>query len=143
MSRKAILRNIRAYLVRLLLHLIKNHYEARLTNSWAASIRYSVLEIQDLNKMDRRGAFYLKADEWEAWLDDAFEDALYAAAAEVGDGHYTPVELAANLDRIAITTTAQELLTETYRYDRHQLSQRLNEFLRELPGGIEWERGGK
>jgi Domain of unknown function DUF29 len=49
MSRQAILRNIQSYLKILLIHLIKNQIEQRLTNSWAASIRNSVREIQKLN----------------------------------------------------------------------------------------------
>ena len=49
MSRKAILQAIESFLVRLLVHLIKNQVEQRLTNSWAASIRDSVLKIQSLN----------------------------------------------------------------------------------------------
>ena len=42
MSKQAILRNIESFLVHLLIHLIKNQLEKRLTNSWAASI--AVLE---------------------------------------------------------------------------------------------------
>jgi hypothetical protein len=49
MSKKAILRAIKSFVVRMLIHLIKNQIEQRLTNSWAASIRDSLLEIQDLN----------------------------------------------------------------------------------------------
>ncbi len=39
MSNKAILRAIRAFVVRMLIHLIKNQVEQRLTNSWAASVQ--------------------------------------------------------------------------------------------------------
>ncbi len=41
MSKQAILRNIQYFLLRMLIHLIKNQVEQRLTNSWAASIRGS------------------------------------------------------------------------------------------------------
>ena len=34
MSKQAILRNIESFLVRMLVHLIKNQIEQRLTNSW-------------------------------------------------------------------------------------------------------------
>jgi hypothetical protein len=37
MSRQAILRNIQSFLIRLLIHLIKNQVEQRLTNSWVNS----------------------------------------------------------------------------------------------------------
>ena len=39
MSKKSILRNIKNYLIRMLIHLIKNQVEQQLTNSWAVSIR--------------------------------------------------------------------------------------------------------
>ena len=46
MSKKAILRQIKSFLKVLLIHLIKNKIEKRLTNSWVASIRNSLIEIQ-------------------------------------------------------------------------------------------------
>ncbi|MHC5720456.1 MAG: DUF29 family protein, partial [Nostoc sp.] len=45
MSRKSYIRNIRSFLIRLIIHLVKNQVEQRLTNSWAASIKGSILEI--------------------------------------------------------------------------------------------------
>ena len=45
MSKEQILQKIESFLVRLLVHLIKNQVEKCLTNSWAASIRDSVLKI--------------------------------------------------------------------------------------------------
>ncbi len=52
MSKKSILRNIVSFLIRLMVHLIKNQLEQRLTNSWIASISNSVIEIQSLNLKD-------------------------------------------------------------------------------------------
>ncbi len=49
MSKQSILRNIDSFLVRLMVHLIKNQAEPRLTNSWTASISDSILKIQKLN----------------------------------------------------------------------------------------------
>ncbi|MEH2315021.1 MAG: hypothetical protein V7K35_27270 [Nostoc sp.] len=49
MSRKSYIRKIRSFLIRLIIHLIRNKVEQRLTNSWVASIKGSILEIQDLN----------------------------------------------------------------------------------------------
>ncbi|MFN6096336.1 MAG: hypothetical protein ACK468_01550, partial [Dolichospermum sp.] len=46
MSKQAILRNIQAFLRIFLIHLIKNQIEDRLTNSWVASIRNSLIEIK-------------------------------------------------------------------------------------------------
>ncbi len=64
MSRKEIIRKIESYLIRMLIHLIKNQVEQRLTNSWAASIRGSIREIKKLNLQDNKTAYYIKADEW-------------------------------------------------------------------------------
>ncbi|MES1026527.1 hypothetical protein ABN584_26885 [Gloeocapsa sp. BRSZ] len=44
MSWQAILRNIQAFVRILLIHLIKNQLERRLSNSWAASIRNSIFK---------------------------------------------------------------------------------------------------
>lgn len=63
MSRKEIIRKIEAYLIRMLIHLIKNQVEQRLTNSWAASIRGSIREIKKLNLPDNKTAYYIKPDE--------------------------------------------------------------------------------
>ncbi len=54
MSKRAIIRNIMSFLIRLMIHLIKNQLEQRLTNSWIASISNSVIEIQSLNLKDNR-----------------------------------------------------------------------------------------
>ena len=56
MSKQAILRNIESFVVRLLIHLIKNQFEQRLNNSWAASIRLSIREIKKLNLQDNKMA---------------------------------------------------------------------------------------
>lgn len=83
MSKKGILRNIRSFLVRMLIHLIKNQIEQRLTNSWAASISDSLIEIQDMNLQDNKISHYVKPDEWESMLVKALETAIRQASAEV------------------------------------------------------------
>lgn len=140
MSRRSILRNIRSYLVQLLVHLIKNQLEQRLTNSWAASIRHSILEIQDINLMGNRRAFYVKPDDWLEQLEDVLEDALYSAATEVNAGQYRPFQLAAALDKDALFSVALKLLTKTHEYDRRLLSQHINQALQTLPGGEDWRQ---
>jgi hypothetical protein len=65
MSKKAILRTIKFFVVRMLIHLIKNQVEQRLTNFLAASVRDSLLEIQDLNLKENRTSYYIKSDEWQ------------------------------------------------------------------------------
>lgn len=63
MSKKATLRNIKSFLIRLFIHLIKNQVEQRLTNLWVASISDSVVQIQDLNFQDSKTSYYVKSDE--------------------------------------------------------------------------------
>jgi len=63
MNRKAILRSIESFLIRMLIHLIKNQIEQRLTNSWAASIRGSIIEIKKLNLQDNNTSYYVRKDE--------------------------------------------------------------------------------
>ncbi len=138
MSRKTTLRNIRSYLVRLLSHLIKNQLEQRLTNSWAASIRHSIREIQDLNEQANQKSYYLQPDDWPPYLEDAFEDALYEAAAEVFEGQHTPFELGKKINQAEIFEMARQMLADTYTYPRQALSIRLNERLASLPGGAAW-----
>ncbi len=54
MSKQAILRNIQSYLIILLIHLIKNQVEQRLTGAWATSIRHAIREIKKLNIKDNK-----------------------------------------------------------------------------------------
>ncbi|MBD2520006.1 DUF29 family protein [Nostoc sp. FACHB-973] len=65
MSKQAILRNIQAYLNILLIHLIKNQVEQRLTSYWANSIRNSIRQIKKLNIKDNKTSYYINLDEWE------------------------------------------------------------------------------
>jgi hypothetical protein len=65
LSKQAILRNIESFLVRVLIHLIKNQIEQRLTNSWVASISDSLRQIQKLNLKENKTSYYIKQDEWE------------------------------------------------------------------------------
>jgi len=84
MSKQAILRNIKAFLKILLIHLIKNQVEQRLTGSWASSIRNAVLEIQDLNLKGNKTSYYINNDEWEGFI----ESVLMAAVAQPARSAY-------------------------------------------------------
>ncbi|MEO1402562.1 MAG: DUF29 family protein, partial [Cyanobacteria bacterium J06635_1] len=74
MGKQAILRNIESFLVRLLVHLIKNQVEQRLTRSWLVSISDSILQISKLNLRDNKTSYYIKSDEWAPYLDDALQE---------------------------------------------------------------------
>ncbi|HIK12750.1 MAG TPA: DUF29 family protein [Oscillatoriaceae cyanobacterium M33_DOE_052] len=138
MSKKATMRTIRSYAVRLLVHLIKNQVEQRLTNSWAASIRDSVLEIQDLNLKSNQNSYYINADEWEDFLETALEDAVFAASAEVAGGIYKPARLMEMINQDQIINLAQKMLNLTYNQSGKLLRRAINEEFAQLPGGEEW-----
>lgn len=138
LSQKATLRNIRSYLVRLLIYLIKNQVEQRLTNSWAASIRRSLLDIQELNQRDN--SWYIQVNEWQPYLERAFEDAIYDVAAEVFEGQYTPRSLMDRIDIQTLCGRARSMIEDTYACSPEKLSARINEQLVALPGGDAWQK---
>lgn len=141
MSKQAILRNIESFLVRVLIHLIKNQIEQRLTNSWVASISDSLRQIQKLNLKDNKTSFYIKQDEWEPFLEEAIEAAIRPASVEVMNGVYNSFQLSELVDRTEIIMTAQRLLDLTYEHSAKTLPVIIDENLVQLPGGEEWKEG--
>ena len=139
MSRKAIIRNIRSFLVRLMINLIKNQVEKRLTNSWAASIRSSILEIQDLNLQGNRKSYYIKQDDWQPYIEESYEDAIYSAASEVFSGRYHPLELMTMLEREQLYQITHDMLADTCICNRRSLSKKVNARLAILQGGEKWD----
>ena len=113
MGKQAILRNIESFLVRLLIHLIKNQVEKRLTNSWAASISDSVRQIKKLNLKDNKKAYYIKQDDWSEYLEEAFEVAILEASIEVSGGTYTPIQLEEIVNKEQVIKTTSSLIDLT------------------------------
>ena len=138
MSKKATLRNIKSYLVRMLIHLIKNQVEQWLNNSWAASIEGSILEIQDLNLKDNKTSHYINQNEWESYLEDAFEAAISPASLEVANGVYKSYQLEKLIDKAQIMNIAKQLLDLTYTIERNKLREAVYKQFNQLPGGEEW-----
>lgn len=141
MSKKANLRAIKSYVIRLLIHLIKNRVELRLTNSWASSIRSSVVEIQDLNLKESKTSYYIKQSEWQTMLEEALEVAINDASTEAFEGEYSPFQFTEMVDREQILATAEKLLELTYIYSVKELPSQVNEYLTTLPGGEDWRLG--
>ena len=141
MSKKAILRNIESFLVRMLVHLIKNQIELRLTNSWVASISDSILQIQKLNIKDNKKSYYINQDEWQSLLAKAFEAAIRPASVEVEGGRLTPSKLKGKLDKNHLIEITIDLLLLTYEYDEEDLPDRIDTHLIQLPGGASWLEG--
>ena len=138
MSRKATLRNIKSFLVRMIIHLIKNQVEQRLTNSWIASISDSVLQIKDLNLQDNKTSYYVKQDEWEEMLEEAIAAAIRPASAEVLNGRLRPSQLSEMLDKTQLIAMAKQLLALTYEHSATALPEIIDEYLIQLPGGGDW-----
>lgn len=141
MSKQAILRNIESFLLRMLIHLIKNQVEERLTNSWAALISDSLRQIQKLNLKDNKTTYYIKQDEWQQVLENEFEAAIDQASVEVMNGAYTPFQLSDIVDRTQIILTAQRLLDLAYNNSAKTLPTIIKENLAQLPGGEDWKEG--
>ncbi|MBD2571190.1 DUF29 family protein [Anabaena lutea] len=136
MSKKANLRQIKSFLKILLIHLIKNQIEQRLTNSWAASIRNSIREIQEINIKENKKSYYVNQDEWEDLIEEeVVEDAIADASLEVMNGKYTRSQLAAILDRNQILTTANTFLSLTYTYSPKELPAIMDDYFSQLAGG--------
>jgi hypothetical protein len=138
MSKKAILRNIMSFLIRLMIHLIKNQIESRLTNSWIASISDSVIEIQDLNLKDNKKSVYIKLDEWQPYLEEAIERAIRPASVEVMNGQLKPAHISRQIDRNKLIDITLQLLNLTYQYSAKELPIKIDRVLVDLPGGKEW-----
>lgn len=138
MSKQATLRNIGSFLLILLIHLIKNQVEQRLTNSWAASIANSVRGIKKLNLKDNKTSYYINASEWEPFLEDELEAAIREASREVLEGKLSRAQLNQRVDREQILAIATKLLSLTYTYSRAAFEDAIDEYLSQLPGGEDW-----
>jgi hypothetical protein len=141
MGRQAILRNIQSFLVRLMIHLIKNQVEQRLTNSWSNSIRGSIREITKINLQDNKSSYYVKIDEWDLMLEEEFEEAIRDASDEVMNGIYSPFKLVEMVDKEQIINQSKFLLKLTYEYSVKELPAVIDDYLTQLPGGEDWKLG--
>ncbi|MCC5614962.1 DUF29 domain-containing protein [Nostoc sp. CHAB 5836] len=141
MSKQAILRNIQAYLKILLIHLIKNQLEQRLTNSWVASIRNSLIELKKLNLKDNKKSCYINLNEWDTYIEDEIEVAVRDASVEVLNGIHNEFKLAEMVDKNQIIQTGLKFLALTYSYSVKELPAVVAENLIQLPGGEDWKSG--
>ena len=127
MGRKAIIRNIESYLLILLAHLIKYQAEQRITNSWLASIVNAVVRIKKLNQRDRN-SYYIKASDWDDYLEEALELAVLEATKEAFGGIYAVEQLSERFDRDRVLTIALQLLELTYQRESKNLPRIIREF---------------
>lgn len=143
MSKQAILRNIKAFVKILLIHLIKNQVEQRLTGSWASSIRNSVQEIQDFNLKGNKNSYYINNYEWEDFIESVIMAAIADASEEVLNGIYNEIELAEIIDQNQLMQTTITLLNLTYHHSAKDLPKILGDYLVNLPGGENWRNKRK
>ena len=141
MSKQAILRNIESFLVRLMIHLIKNQVEQRLTNYWAASIESSILEIKKLNLKENKKSYYLNIDEWVEILEDSIESAIRPASLEIMNGKLQRQQISQMLNKPQLILTATELINLTYNYQIRELPDVIDDYLSNLSGGEDWKSG--
>jgi hypothetical protein len=141
MSKKDIIRKIKSYLTVMLVRLIKNQVEGRLTNSWAASVRNAILEIQELNLKPNKTSYYIKEDEWDEMLEERIELAIREASVEVEGGAYNQFQLMEMVDRTAIMVTANSFLALTYGHSAKDLLEIIDDNFALLPGGEDWRFG--
>jgi hypothetical protein len=142
MSKQAVIRQIKSFLRILLIHLIKNKVEQRLTNSWISSIRNAVREIKEANLKDNKKSYYINQDEWESFIEEeVIEDAIADASLEVMNGIYNQFQLGEIIDRKQLITTALKFLNLTYSYSPKELPAMVAETLTQLPGGEDWKAG--
>jgi hypothetical protein len=139
MSKQANLRQIKSFLRVLLIHLIKNQIEQRLTNSWVASIRNAIREIKAINLKDNKTSYYINQDEWQTLLEEEIiEDAIADASEEVLNGIYSQFQLPELLDTTGLIETAIRFLELTYSYSAKELPAVIAQALIQLPGGENW-----
>lgn len=138
MGKQAIIRNIESFLVRLMIHLIKNQIEQRLTNSWANSISDSIVQIKKLNLKDNKTSYYINSDEWQSYLEAAIKLAIRPASLEIFNGQLKAKQISDRLDLSQLITTTKTLLDLTYTYAAEDLPDQIDVILAELPGGEDW-----
>ncbi len=141
MSKEDKINKITSYLVRIMIHLIKNQIEKRLTNSWAASISDSIRQIKKTNLKDNKTSYYINKNEWQELLEDALDGAIRPASLEVQDGKLRAAQLSAMIDKNQLIETAENLLNLTYEYSGNTLLDMVDTYLMQLPGGEDWQLG--
>lgn len=113
MSRDDKINKIRSFAQILLLHLIKQAAEQRITRSWDLSIRNAVDQITSTNKRRKAKGTYLDKHALRDILHEIYPLALARAAAEAFEGQYSEEALGAMVDQNAIVDQALARITTT------------------------------
>ncbi len=120
MSRDDKINKIYSYAVILLLHLIKQAAEKRLTRSWDLSIWNAVHQIARVNKRRKSGGYYLSDSALLEEISGSYLLALKRASLEAFEGIYESGELDKMVDRYLLEKKALDLILA----EQYQQSQR-------------------
>ncbi len=101
---------IDSYGVILLIHLIKQQAEKRLTRSWEISMANAVREINKINQRRKSGGNYLNHAQLRDILQQGYEIALKKASVDAFEGRYEAEELATMVEESEILTQALQLI---------------------------------
>ncbi|MGM9512226.1 DUF29 family protein [Larkinella sp. GY13] len=101
---------VEAYLIVLLIHLIKQKAENRTTKSWNRSIDNALDGIVRSNKRRKAGGNYLETNELAEAIDESFLRALKDAASEAFEGTYSPYQISTMIEPEQIKADALDLI---------------------------------
>lgn len=124
MGRQDKINTLESFLVVLIVHLIKIQVENRITASWIESIRNSLLEIQDRNKLGKK-SHYIKRG---CWL-ESYENKLYRAIIKASKEVLQGIEidqLEAKIHYPELKTETLDLLDLTYYLTERELVNKIS-----------------
>ncbi|MBI4641920.1 MAG: DUF29 family protein [Candidatus Tectomicrobia bacterium] len=116
MSRDDKINRISSFMEVLLVHLIKQVAEKRITKSWDVPIRNSLRQIMKINKRRKTGGWYLTDEELLEALEETYESALDSASLELFEGRHTAEEIGPMIDKSEIIRLAFEKIQNARRF---------------------------
>ena len=119
MSRDDKINRISSFMEVLLVQLIKQAAEQRMTRSWDVAIRNSLRQIIRVNKRRKAGGWYLTNEELRAALQEAYDPALDMASLEACGGKHTSEEIDAMSNRERILNSAFEKIVQQAESEPH------------------------
>lgn len=125
MGRQDKINILESFLVVLIVHLIKIQIENRVTASWIESIRNSLLEIKDRNRLGKK-SYYIKQGCWLKHFDNKLYRAVIKASKEVRGGMEIK-DLKATIDRQQLQAKTLFLLDFTYDLSEEEIVNFLDE----------------
>lgn len=119
MGRQDKINTLESFLVVLTVHLIKIQVENRVAASWVESIRNSLLEIKDRNKLGKK-SHYIKPNCWSEYYENKLYRAVIKAAKEISGGIEVD-DLETKIDYSQLETEALYLLDLTYALNEREI----------------------